>query len=55
MAITEAHVGTSYPPTPPYLVTPAKVTEFARALGDDTPAYVGDEALAPPTFAVVLA
>ncbi len=55
MAITEAHVGTSYPPTPPYLVTAAKVTEFARALGDDNPAYAGDEALAPPTFAVVLA
>lgn len=55
MPITQAHAGRSYPPTPPYEVTAAKVAEFAAALGDPSSAYAGERALAPPTFAAVLA
>ena len=53
--ISETHVGRSYPPSAPYLVSAAKVAEFAAALGDaDNPAYAGPDAVAPPTFAVLL-
>ena len=56
MPISEAHVGRTYPATAPYEVTAVKVAEFAAALGDaDNAAYSGDRAVAPPTFAVVLA
>lgn len=54
MRISEANVGTTYPPTPPYEVSRAKITEFAAALGDSNPAYAGAAPIAPPTFAVVL-
>ena len=54
MAISEAHAGRRYPPTAPYEVSAAKIAEFARALGDDIPAYAGETAIAPPTFAAVL-
>jgi acyl dehydratase len=54
VAITEAHAGRTYPPTPPYAVSAAKIAEFARALGDDNPAYAGAAPLAPPTFAAVV-
>lgn len=53
--ISESHIGRTYPPTAPYVVSAAKVAEFAAALGDgDNPAYAGTDAIAPPTFAVVL-
>ncbi|MFT3860884.1 MaoC family dehydratase N-terminal domain-containing protein [Micropruina sp.] len=53
--ISDTHIGRSYPPTAPYVVSAAKVAEFAAALGDaDNPAYAGSDAIAPPTFAVVL-
>ncbi len=53
--ISDAHVGRTYPPTAPYLVSAAKVAEFAAALGDaGNPAYTGPDAVAPPTFAAVL-
>lgn len=55
MPISEAHAGTTFPPTPPYTVSRAKIAEFALALGDDNPAYLGENPIAPPTFAVVLA
>ena len=55
MAITEAHAGRQYPPTAPYAVSAAKVAELAAALGDDDPRYTGATAVAPPTFAAVLA
>lgn len=55
MPITDAHVGRSYPPTDPYLVSRAKIAEFAAALGDPNAAYAGPEPVAPPTFAAVLA
>ena len=53
--ITDAHAGRRYPPTPPYAISAAKIAEFARALGDDNPHYSGEEAVAPPTFAAVVA
>lgn len=56
MPISEDHVGRSYPATDPYQVSRAKIAEFAAALGDGSnPAYSGVDAIAPPTFAVVLA
>lgn len=55
MPISEDHVGRSYPATAPYQVSRAKIAEFAAALGDTAnPAYAGQDAIAPPTFAVVL-
>lgn len=54
MAISEQHAGRTYPPTPPYEVSMAKIFEFATAIGDDNPAYVGDDAIAPPTFVAVI-
>lgn len=54
MAITGEHIGRAYPPTPPYTVTAGKIAEFARALGDDNPAYAGSDPVAPPTFAAVV-
>lgn len=55
MPISDAHVGKSYPATPAYTVSRAKIAEFATALGDDNPSYFGDHPMAPPTFAAVLA
>lgn len=59
MPITPEHVGRTYPPTEPYVVSRAKIAEFAAALGgveggDHNPAYGGDDAIAPPTFAMVI-
>jgi len=54
MAISEAHVGRQYPPTEPYEVSAAKIGEFAAALGEDHPRYLGSEAVAPPTFVAVI-
>ncbi|GAA2097325.1 MaoC family dehydratase N-terminal domain-containing protein [Microlunatus panaciterrae] len=54
MAISAEHVGRSYPPTAPYVVSVAKIAEFARAIGDDNPAYRGDQPIAPPTFVAVI-
>lgn len=60
MPITTDHVGRSYPPSEPYVVSEAKIAEFARALGgreggDTNAAYRGENPIAPPTFAVVMA
>ena len=55
MAISADHVGRQYPPTPPYEVSAAKVAEFAAALGETHPRHVGDDAVAPPTFAALMA
>ena len=32
--ISDIHVGRTYPPTVPYVVSAAKLAEFAQALGD---------------------
>ncbi len=55
MPITPEHVGREYPPAPPYIVSHAKIAEFARAIRDDNPAYFGDSPIAPPTFAAIIA
>ena len=55
MPITPEHVGREYPPAPPYIVSHAKIAEFADAVGDDNPAYRGETPIAPPTFAAVIA
>lgn len=55
MPITAAHAGRRYPPTPPVEVSAPKIREFALALGDEASAYVRSHAVAPPTFAAVLA
>ncbi len=55
MPISPTHVGRTYPPAPPYRVSTAKIREFSEALGDDNPAYLGSGAVAPPTFAAVIA
>lgn len=54
MPISPEHKGRSYPPLR-YQVTAGKIAEFAAALGDPNPAYAGPDAVAPPTFPVVLA
>ncbi len=54
MPITDAHAGRSYPHTDPYVVSAAKIAEFARALGDDSAAYRGESPIAPPTFVAVV-
>ena len=54
MPITADHAGGRSPPTPPYEVSAAKIAEFARALGDDNPAYFGADPIAPPTFVAVI-
>jgi acyl dehydratase len=59
MALDQSFVGRSYPPAEPYEVGREKIREFARAVGDDNPAYTDTEAakalghpdvVAPPTF-----
>lgn len=55
MSISSHDVGRTYPTTDPYLVTAEKIRELATALGDNAPAYRGDDPIAPPTFAMVLA
>jgi len=55
-------IGREYPPTPPYEVGREKIREFARAVGDENPAYADvsaaralgyDDVIAPPTFLIV--
>jgi len=52
--ISTEHVGRSYPSTAAYQVSAAKIGEFAAAIGDPSPAYAGDQAIAPPTFAALV-
>ncbi len=55
MPISTEHAGRSYPASLAYRVSSAKIAEFAAALGDANPAYFGPDAIAPPTFAAVIA
>ena len=55
MPITAEHEGLTLPKPPPYEVSRAKIGEFAKALGDENPAYFGERPVAPPTFAAVIA
>ena len=54
MALAESFKGRTYPPTWVYEVSREKIKEFADAIGDPNPAYTGDDAVAPPTFAFML-
>ena len=54
MPISAEHVGRQYPPTAPYEVSHAKISEFAAALGNADPRHTGPDAVAPPTFVAVL-
>lgn len=55
MPITAEHAGRRYPATEPYLVTAARIAEFAAAIGDVDPAYQAPEQVAPPTFSALVA
>ena len=55
MPISAEHAGRTYDPAPAYRVSRAKIAEFARAIQDENPAYFGDQPIAPPTFAAVIA
>ncbi|MBU7596931.1 MaoC family dehydratase N-terminal domain-containing protein [Streptomyces sp. P38-E01] len=59
MALDQAFVGRSYPPTDPYEVGREKIREFAESIGEDNPVHTDREAaralgypdvIAPPTF-----
>ena len=54
MPVDPSFAGRVYPPTQPYEVGREKIREFAAAIGDPNPAYTGDDAVAPPTFAFML-
>ncbi len=63
MLVNEDYVGRSYPPHPPYIVSAAKIKEFAEAVGSTDPVHTDPEVarsrgyrdvIAPPTFAVII-
>lgn len=53
--LTPQHAGRRYPAISPYVVSAAKIDEFATAIADRSPAYRGADPIAPPTFAMVIA
>ncbi len=63
MLVTEEFVGRVYPPHPPYIVSAAKIKEFAEAVGSEDPAHFDRQVaqergyrdvIAPPTFAIII-
>ncbi len=64
MPVNPAVEGRTYPPIPPYVVSRAKISEFAAAVGAKDPVHhdvdharsLGHaDLVAPPTFAVLIA
>lgn len=64
MAVNPAFAGRTFPPTAPYVVSAAKIREFAEAVGAADPVHVDPQVarergyadvIAPPTFAVLIA
>lgn len=64
MAVNPEIEGRVYPPAPPYVVSRAKIAEFAAAVGATDPAHTDvdvarargyADVIAPPTFAVLIA
>ena len=55
MPISPEHAGRTYPPAPVYRVSAAKIAEFSSALGESVAAHASSDAVAPPTFAAVIA
>ncbi len=63
MPVNAQFVGREYPPGPPYVVSAAKIKEFAEAVGAADPVHTDPavarargyrDVVAPPTFAVLL-
>ncbi|MGV1010288.1 MAG: FAS1-like dehydratase domain-containing protein [Dermatophilaceae bacterium] len=63
MLVNEDYVGRVYPPHPAYIVSAAKIKEFAEAVGSTDPVHTDREVarargyrdvIAPPTFAVLI-
>lgn len=63
MALNPEFIGRTYPAGPSYVVGREKIREFARAIGDNNPAYHDPavakalgyaDVIAPPTFAIVV-
>lgn len=63
MPVNAEFVGREYPPGPVYIVSAAKIREFAEAIGSTDPVHTDLEVarsrgyadvIAPPTFAVLL-
>ncbi|MGH3423981.1 MAG: FAS1-like dehydratase domain-containing protein [Nocardioidaceae bacterium] len=54
MPVNPQLAGRSFPPTPPYEVSAAKIAEFSAAIGAANDADAGDRD-APPTFPIVVA
>lgn len=55
MQVALEHVGSRFESASPYHASRAKFAEFAQALKDPNPRYYGEDAIAPPTFAAVIA
>ena len=55
MPITPEHVGRTWAAPEPYRVSRAKIQEFSAAIMDAHDSYGQDPAIAPPTFAMVIA
>ncbi|TWP38916.1 FAS1-like dehydratase domain-containing protein [Leekyejoonella antrihumi] len=64
MAVNPKVEGRTYPATKPYVVSRAKIAEFARAVGATDPVHLDpavarergySDVIAPPTFAVLVA
>ena len=63
MALDTSYVGRTYPASPVYQVSRAKIQEFAEAIGDDNPLYTDPAAaqaagyadvIVPPTFLTII-
>jgi acyl dehydratase len=63
VALDPSYVGRTYPASPVYEVSRAKIREFAESIGDDNPLYLDPAAaqaagysdvLAPPTFLTII-
>ncbi|ALG13948.1 FAS1-like dehydratase domain-containing protein [Kibdelosporangium phytohabitans] len=63
MALDPSFIGRSYPASPVYQVSRAKIREFAEAIGDDNPLYSDPAAaqaagysdvVTPPTFLTII-
>jgi acyl dehydratase len=64
MPVNAEFQGRTYPPTTPYVVSAAKIAEFAEAVGSADPVHTDADVarasgyadvIAPPTFAVLIA
>lgn len=64
MSVNADFQGREYPPTTPYVVSAAKIAEFAEAVGSTDPVHTDAQVaqargyadvIAPPTFAVLIA